>query len=106
MPEDGQDSFLAEMARVTRPGGIVAVFEHTPLNPVTRKVVRDCVFDENAVLLRACPLASRMRRAGLSVAEIRQILFLPVAAPAWLRLERRLLAKIPLGAQYFVAASV
>ena len=28
------------MSRVTRPGGIVAIFEHNPWNPLTRKAVR------------------------------------------------------------------
>ena len=41
----------AELARVVRPGGIVAVFEHNPLNPLTRRVVRDCAFDEGVELL-------------------------------------------------------
>lgn len=104
LPGDEHGRFLAEMARVTRPGGMVAIFEHNPLNPATRKVVRDCVFDENAVLIRPRALAQTMRRAGLTVAEIRQILFLPVESPAWLRVERRLLRKVPMGAQYFVAA--
>src|SRR4051812_4215438 len=34
--------FVAEMARVVRPGGLVAIIEHNPLNPLTRRVVRNC----------------------------------------------------------------
>lgn len=106
VPVGLRGGLLAEVSRVTRPGGLVTIFEHNPLNPVTRKVVRDCVFDEHAVLIRARAMAAELERAGLAVAEIRQILFLPLAAPAWLRLERRLLARVPLGAQYLVAARV
>ena len=36
-------AFAAEMARVLRPGGVAAIFEHNPLNPVTRRVVSNCV---------------------------------------------------------------
>lgn len=39
----------------------------------------------------------------MEVARTRQFLFLPVAVPTWARIER-LLAKVPLGAQYYVAA--
>ena len=41
----------AEMVRATKPGGIVAIFEHNPFNPLTRRSVNNCVFDEDAVLL-------------------------------------------------------
>ena len=35
-------AFVAELARVTRPGGLTVVFEHNPLNPLTRLAVRRC----------------------------------------------------------------
>ena len=37
--------FAAEMKRVIRPGGLAAVFEHNPLNPLTRRIVNKCEFD-------------------------------------------------------------
>ncbi len=46
-------AFVAEMARVTRPGGLVCVIEHNPLNPLTRLAVNRCPFDADAVLLRS-----------------------------------------------------
>src|SRR5262249_59211928 len=51
VPPLERPALTAEMARVTRPGGLVAIFEHNPWNPLTRKAVRDCPFDEDAVLL-------------------------------------------------------
>ena len=53
------------MARVLRPGGIAAIFEHNPLNPLTRRVVSNCVFDEDAVLLRRRRARGLLRQAGL-----------------------------------------
>ncbi|MEA2406357.1 MAG: hypothetical protein QOE69_476 [Thermoleophilaceae bacterium] len=94
---------LAEMARVTRPGGLVAVFEHNPLNPLTRLAVRNCSFDEGVVLVGARSLARQLRGAGLTVLASRYVLFFPWRGERLRRLERRL-APVPLGAQYLVAA--
>ena len=43
--------FALELARVVRPGGLVVVFEHNALNPLTRLAVSRCEFDEGVVLL-------------------------------------------------------
>src|SRR4051794_36616343 len=75
-PADWQP-FAAEMARVLRPGGIAAIFEHNPFNPVTRRVVANCVFDEEAVLLRRRIAMGLLSGAGLRPAESRYIAFLP-----------------------------
>lgn len=42
---------IDELLRVTRPKGRIYIFEHNPLNPLTRLIVKDCIFDKNAVLL-------------------------------------------------------
>ena len=46
-------AFVAELARVVRPGGLVVVFEHNPLNPLTRLVVSRVTFDDGVRLLRS-----------------------------------------------------
>ena len=102
VPATAHPAFLAEMKRVTRPGGIVAIFEHNPWNPGTRKAVHDCVFDEGVTLIRQRRMMALLTDAGLEMAEARQIIFLPLAAPSWLRVERRI-GWLPLGAQYMVA---
>jgi SAM-dependent methyltransferase len=90
---------VEEMGRVTRRDGIVAVFEHNPLNPLTRRVVRNCAFDEGVVLIGETELVRLFRAAGLEVADREYLLFFPWRADA---LERRL-TRLPLGAQYVVA---
>jgi SAM-dependent methyltransferase len=93
---------VGEMARVTRPGGLVAVFEHNPWNPLTRKAVRDCPFDEDVELLSR-PVARRLLAgAELEPAESAFIIFFPKEGPRLERIERRL-GRVPLGAQYYVA---
>ena len=92
---------LEEMARVVRPGGLVAVFEHNPWNPLTRRVVRTCAFDEDVELISHRELARLYRDAGLELVDSEYLLFVPWRADALERALRRL----PLGAQYVLAAT-
>lgn len=100
VPRDERAHLVAEMARVVRPGGLVIVLEHNPLNPATRLVVARCEFDEDAVLLRMRETRELLSEAGLEERERAYILFLPRRNT----IERRL-ARLPLGAQYYVASS-
>jgi SAM-dependent methyltransferase len=98
-------SFLKEMCRVVRPGGTVIVFEHNPLNPLVRWIVKTCPFDRNAILLPSSRLVQLMQEVGLENVVHRFIVFTPFQSPPFRRLDRRL-GSVPLGAQYFVAAQV
>ena len=102
-PEWG--AVAAELARVARPGGLVAVFEHNPLNPLTRRVISRCAFDEDAVLLSRRRAQGLLAAAGAEEPEARYILFVPVSA-RWARSMERPLRWVPLGAQYYVAGRV
>jgi SAM-dependent methyltransferase len=94
--------FLQEMARVVRPGGLVAVLEHNPFNPLTRLAVHRCEFDDEAVLLSRGAVVALEQQAGLESAESRYILFLPWRLKWRVKLED-VLRRLPLGAQYMVA---
>jgi SAM-dependent methyltransferase len=94
--------FVGELARVTRPGGLVAVFEHNPLNPLTRRVVRDCAFDEGVELVGRRELERLVRAAGLHVTDTEYLLFFPWRGRASAAAERAL-RRVPFGAQYVVA---
>lgn len=100
VPPDRWSAFVAELARVTRPSGIVAVGEHNPLNPLTRLVVSRCSFDADANLLGRRMARRLLTAAGLSRCPSPYILFFPWRHRALERVERRL-AWLPLGAQYF-----
>jgi SAM-dependent methyltransferase len=102
VPPGERPALLAEMRRVTRPGGMVAIFEHNPWNPLTRKAVRDCPFDDDVELLSR-PAARRLAgEAGLERLESPFIIFFPRQGERRDRVERRL-GWLPLGAQYYVA---
>lgn len=98
-------AFLKEMRRVVKPGGIVAVFEHNPINPLTRHIVRTCPLDENAVLLKSGKLASLFKDQGLMDIQKRFILFTPFEHKFFRSFDHSI-GWLPLGAQYYVRGRV
>lgn len=100
-PKDWR-AFVAEMRRVTQPGGIVAVFEHNPWNPLTRIVVNRCEFDKDAVLLTLGKVAELFSNESILPIEKKYILFTPFQAPLIRRLDG-MMGWLPLGAQYYLA---
>jgi len=100
-----RSSVVREMVRVTRPGGIVVVFEHNPLNPFTQLAVRRCSLDADAVLLSRGETLRLLHAGGLDIVDSRFILLTPWDF-ALLGILERLFNSLPLGAQYFVAGRV
>jgi ubiquinone/menaquinone biosynthesis C-methylase UbiE len=103
IPHEEHVHWLRELRRVTRGGGMLSVFEHNPLNPLTVRAVNTCPFDANARLLRARLLAERFRLGGWRDIEVRYHLFFPRKLAALRSLEPHL-TKLPVGAQYSVSA--
>lgn len=100
VPRAGWGHFLQEMSRVVRPGGLVCVIEHNPLNPLTRLAVARCEFDKDAVLLDARTTLELMsRKTGLGGIGARHFLLLPWEAKLARRIEH-VLSNLPIGAQY------
>lgn len=92
-------NLMTEMTRVTRLGGLVAILEHNPLNPLTRMIVARCSFDRDAILLGAREARELLRAGGLCGVASQYVLFAPWSTLGWRRLERRIGA-LPLGGQY------
>ncbi len=94
----------AEMRRVLRPGGLAVVFEHNPLNPLTRLAVSRCEFDEDAILLTRGESTRMLESAGMRALERRYVIFFTFDRPRAARLESAL-GWLPAGAQHYVAAA-
>lgn len=102
---DERKATLALLKSLLKKDGKIIIFEHNPLNPVTRKLVRECPFDEDAVLLRARELKSLLLEVGVNKAQSYYTLFFP-AMLKFLRPLERYLRFLPLGGQYVVCGSV
>jgi SAM-dependent methyltransferase len=96
--------FLSEAYRVLRPGGLMVVFEHNPLNPLTRLAVLRCEFDRDAVLLMRRETVRLVSDAGFEAVGGKYIFFLPLASP-WARAIDDKLGFLALGAQYLVSGA-
>lgn len=105
VPPHERLNLLKEMFRAVRPGGLVIVIEHNPLNPLTQYIVKTCPLDENAILLWPGEVKRMIRKnAGLNT-YLRFFLFTPFSARPF-RLLDRALAFLPIGAQYYYEAKV
>jgi SAM-dependent methyltransferase len=91
-----------EVRRVLRREGLFAIFEHNPLNPLTRHVVNNCEFDKGAILLTSKDTEKLLEQTGFRDIATRFILAVPPKG-SMLRAVDRLFARIPLGAQYLTA---
>jgi SAM-dependent methyltransferase len=103
IPHEEHVSWLRELYRVTRPGGMLAIFEHNPRNPLTVRAVNTCPFDENARLIRAGELLERFRAGGWKEPKVRYHIFFPHALAKLRGLEPSL-SPVPFGGQYSVMA--
>ena len=103
IPHEEHVALLAEIRRVLTPGGRLFVFEHNPLNPLTRHAVNTCEFDEHARLVLAPTMQRRARGAGFASARVRYRIFFPHVLRRLRPLEAQL-KWLPFGAQYYVAA--
>jgi SAM-dependent methyltransferase len=101
-PEE-RASVLATVRATLRPRGAMVVFEHNPLNPVTRRAVAACPFDDDAILLWPWEARRLVRRAGFERVTLDYIVFFPKPL-AVLRPLEPLLRRVMFGAQQMLVA--
>jgi SAM-dependent methyltransferase len=97
-------AILRSLANILRPGGRLAFFENNPWNPFTRLVMRNIPFDRDAILITPGRAAELLRGSGFETCQPTAYLFYFPRTLARLRPMEPSLARLPLGAQYFVLA--
>jgi len=93
---------LFRLRTLLKTGGMIVVFEHNPLNPLTVHTVRTCPFDTDAELIRCGQFVKLAVDCGLKVRLKRYIVFFPKFL-RFCRVIEAYLGFLPLGAQYMVS---
>jgi SAM-dependent methyltransferase len=101
VPREAHVRHLRELARVVRPGGLVCVFEHNPLNPITRRVFHRAPIDRGCELIPRRQLEGVFAGAGLQRIQHGYVLFAPEPVDRLFHMEPYL-EWLPLGGQYYV----
>jgi ubiquinone/menaquinone biosynthesis C-methylase UbiE len=99
VPKSNRFKLVNEMVRVVRSQGIVAIFEHNPLNPLTRHAVNSCELDKDAILLPSRETMDMLQDAAHVQAGLCHYLYSPLGGRVGLALDRAL-HHLPLGGQY------
>ncbi len=103
VPPDARLELTREISRVLKPGGILAIIEHNPYNPVTRKIVSRTPVDADAILLKPAEAASWLRQAGFEPRPPQFFLYFPEPIyRAGGKMMEGALRSLPLGGQYAV----
>lgn len=97
-------SFVTEMYRVLKPGGLGLVFEHNPYNPATQYIVRSCEIDKDAVLLKPGKTRQLFKDAGFKNVYTHAMFSVPPKG-GFLNAIDHAFGFLPFGAQYYMSAT-
>ena len=93
--------WLSRLKEALTPEGRIIIFEHNPINPLTRIVFKRCIFDQDAVMIGQKKFIEMSKSAGFLKPDSKYTLFFPGALKILEPLER-FIGWLPLGAQYFL----
>jgi SAM-dependent methyltransferase len=101
IPHVEHTELINKLSSLLNPRGRFVIWEHNPLNPVTQKIVKDCPFDEDAVLVPSKNLRNHFTRVSLSNVQVIYTTFFPKFLSG-LNFIDPYLGWLPLGGQYLV----
>jgi SAM-dependent methyltransferase len=101
IPTQSRKAVVGSIQQALKSGGSLCVFEHNPINPITRRIVSNCVFDEGVELIQKRSLRTLIKGVGgFAPQRAGYFLFFPPALKAFARLEGAL-SWLPFGGQHF-----
>lgn len=102
IPHDEHQSILEELSGLLKPNGKLAIWEHNPFNPVTKKIVNDCIFDQDAVLINPYRMKKKFTAIPLSSIRVTYTSFFPKPL-SYLNALDPYLGWLPLGGQFVIS---
>jgi SAM-dependent methyltransferase len=90
VPPAERRGVMQQVMNALEPGGRLFVFEHNPWNPLTRRAVATCPFDDDAILLWPGEQRRLLRESGFVDVSLDYIVFFPRALSFLRSLEPRL----------------
>jgi ubiquinone/menaquinone biosynthesis C-methylase UbiE len=100
IPINERSYWIKELYRCLKPGGVLMIYEHNPMNPITQIIFRTAEFDKGAHMLYSSKLNQLLKEANFKSIKSKYRVFFPKLLSRFLFLEL-FLSKIPLGAQYY-----
>ncbi len=100
IPFEEHRAVLNSIRQVLKPGGLVFLVEHNPLNPLTQYMVKTCPFDEDARLLSSSYTQRLFHNSRFHCHKSGFIVFFP-GFMKWAHRFERYLRWCPLGGQHF-----
>ena len=102
VPAEERDKATKDIYKSLKKNGELFVFEHNPINPVTRKLVERCPYDEDAVLISPKEMKNMASNAGFSDFSVKYYLYFPPVLK--ISFLEKFLYWLPLGGQYMLKA--
>lgn len=100
---DNHVQTLKVIKEVLKKNGIIFIIEHNPLNPLTKSIFNNCIFDKEAEMLKAKYLLSILKKEKFKSPKLNYILFVPPFLKFFSFIDKYI-SFIPLGAQYCITA--
>tara|TARA_B110000014_G_scaffold252201_1_gene230317 strand:- start:1023 stop:1712 length:690 start_codon:yes stop_codon:yes gene_type:complete len=101
IPHADHAVLIEKLSSLLNQGGRLIIWEHNPINPFTQKIVKECVFDQDAILVPSTDIKNHFRRASLSKIQIIYTTFFPKFLSV-LNFMDPYLSWLPLGGQYVI----
>ena len=99
------NDLIKEVHRVLKSSARFYLFEHNPLNPLTKHLVNTCVFDKDAKLLKSNYAITLLKGNNFLTVQKKFIIFFPrKGILSKLIFLEKYLQWLPLGGQYFLRA--